>query len=414
MPDEFDSSFLHTAPMYNGDVPLGNGEVFTPAVDYDRLLDTMLSDVNRRNRRLQEANYLHRLARTVKMLKAFQTGHISVTQLQEVMSTSDFPILYGDILDRRLMNQYDETTVSWPSYIGRGTVPDFRASRIISIDGLQGPYAPTYDKPELNNVLYDNAVTETGYTTSVTLYEKGYALNWRMLVNRALNFASRFPTFLARGARRTEEYLATQLFVDSGGPDSTFFAAGNANLVTTAYGAASNNPALSITGLKDALNVMYNQRDGSDPIELQGVTLVVPPLLQIAAKEILKALSLELTPATSAAGVRVLTPNWASSIGLAVNWYLPIVDTSANKHTTWYLFADPNVGRPAAEMTFLEGYEQPSLWQKAPNTQRAGGGGIDPLMGDFEDMSLHYKGIHILGGTLLSPKSAVVSNGSGS
>lgn len=403
MPDELDALFAGASTF--------DTVVADPSVNYDELIDGILSTVNTRSARMREAGYLRRLERTAKMLKGYQQGHVNLYQLREVMSTSDFPILYGDILDRRLLGQYQETPVSWPSYFQRGTVPDFRASRIIALDGMQGIYAPTYEKPELANVKYDNAITETGYTTQVKVYEKGYAVNWRMLINRSLNFVNRFPTFLARGARRTEEYLATQLFVDSTGPDSTFFAAGNSNLVTTAYGAASNNPPLSVTGLKSALNVMYSQRDASNPIEINGLTLVVPPLLQITAKEILKALTQELVPATSAEGVRLLTPNWASTIKLAVNWYLPIIDTSANKHTTWYLFADPDAGRPAGEITFLEGYEQPSLWQKAPNTQRLGGS-IDPLMGDFQDMSLHYKGIHILGGTLLDPKMAVVSNGS--
>lgn len=380
--------------------------IHSPDVNYDELIEGIVNGASQQAARFRNPRYLQRLIKTAEMLKMHQAGRISDHQFREVLSTSDFPILFGDILDRRLLDQYQETTPSWPSYMARGTVPDFRDSRIIAIDGLQSPYAPSYEKPELHGVRYDNAVTETGYIANVKVYEKGFALNWRMLVNRSLNFVSRFPELLARGARRTEEYLATSLFVDASGYNTTFFASGNANLV-------SGNPALSITGLKAALNTMYLQTDGTDPIEIQGVTLVVPPLLKLTAMELLDALSQEIVPPTSATGVRVLTPNWAKSIQLAVNWYLPLIDATANKHTTWYLFANPSQGRPAMQMTFLEGYEQPSLWQKTPNTQRVGGS-VDPLMGDFNDMSTHYKGLHVVGGTLLSPKMAVVSNGSGS
>lgn len=360
-----------------------------------------------------DPHYKARLHRFLKMLKQVQEGKIRSHQLQEVLTTSDFPVLFGDVLDRRLLAQYQAATTSWQSYAARGTVPDFRASRIIAIDGLQTPFQPTYTQAEQDEVKYDNNVTESDYTTSVQVYAKAYALSWRMFINRALNFITRFPQLLANGARRTEERFVTSLFVGAGGPDATFFSNANKNLVNVANGAASNNPPLSIQGLRDAINVLSSQVDtGGDPIEVTGVTLVVPPLLRLTAQEILQATLMEIVPATTALGTRYPTPNWASDIRLAVNWYLPIIDATANKHKTWYLFANPEVGRPALEVTFLEGYENPSFWQKAPNTMRMGGG-IDPMMGDFLTMEQHYKAMHIIGGTLLDPKSAVVSNGSG-
>jgi len=379
-------------------------------------LDIISSTQFYRNRQ-RDPRYLNKLLRMAETLDLWQRGRLSESQLREVMSTSDFPILFGDILDRRLLAQYQNATTSWQQYATRGTVPDFRQSRLIAIDGLQTPFYPSaYPKPEGKNVSYDNSLAETGYTTQVQVYERGVAFSWRMMINRALNFLSRVPTLLSNGATRTEEKFATQLFIDSAGngPNATFFSNTNKNLVNITNGATSNNPALSVQALRDALNVMYRQVDsGGDPIEITGLTLLIPPLLQITAEEILRATNFEITPATTAAGTRYVTPNWAQRINPVVNWYLPIVDTSANKHTTWYLFADPNVGRPAMEMTFLEGYEQPSLWQKAPNTMRMGGA-VDPTMGQFEDMSTHIKAMHIVGGTLVDPKMAVVSNGSGS
>lgn len=368
--------------------------------------------------RFSNPAYLRKLNEAAQFLRLVKTGAISETQLLETLSTSDFPTLFGDILDTRLLNQYRATIPTWQQYFQRGTVSDFRQSRLIAIDGLQQPLynssTSNNKKVELESVEYDNRITETAYTTQVEVYERGVSYNWRMLINRRGDFLNRIPQLLARAARRTENKFAVDLFVNSTGPDSTFFAAGNANLVTTTYGAASNNPALSVQGLRDALNVMYRQTDsGGDPIEIEGVTLVVPPALKIAAMEILNALQLEIVPATSALGTRYTSPPWVGDLRLAVDWYLPIVDTSANKHTTWYLFAEPTLNRPAGEVTFLSGYEEPSLWQKAPNTQRVGGA-IDPIMGDFEDMSIHQKIMHIIGGTLIDPKAAVASNGSGS
>lgn len=381
----------------------------------DTYVGAVLASSRRKLARNSDPRYLNRLKETQEFLKGVYNGIIGTHHLQEVLSTSDFPIIFGDIVDRQMLGMYQTWPSTWPKYMKRGTVRDFRASRRIALDGMEQPWYPTgYKKPELTNVNYDNDIDETGYTTQVQVYEKGYALNWRMVINDDLDAMSSLPARLARGAARTEGKFSVDLYVDSTGPNSTFFAAGNANLVTTAYGAATSNPPLSVQGLRDAFNVMLRQTDASgDPIFIEGAVLVVPPALRITAMEILSAGTLQVVPATSAQGTRYEFANWLRDLTLVVEPYLPVIDTSANKHTTWYLFANPSSGRPAVEMTFLRGYEQPQVYQKAPNTMRLGGS-VDPVLGDFEDMSYHYKGILIIGGTLLDPKMAVVSNGSGS
>jgi hypothetical protein len=51
---------------------------------------------------------------------------------------------------------------------------------------------------------------------------------------------------------------------------------------------------------------------------------------------------------------------------------------------------------------------------KTGNQQRVGGGGVDPMNGDFDTDSIKYKVRDVIGGTLEDPKSFVGSNGSGS
>ncbi len=399
----FDNTALD-AIENSGAVMFGNETVVT------RSLSEVVADVNaekrRKNARFHNPEYVRKLNECVKFLKAVKAGEVSQHYLQEVLSTSDFPILFGDILDLRLLGFYNQTTPVWSQFAQRGSVQDFRSTRIIQLDGMQTPmYPSTYPKPELSDVQYLNDLAETGYTTSVQVYERGVAYNWRMLMDRRGAFLNEIPKLLGRAALRTEEKFATDLFVNSTGPDATFFSVAHANLIT-------GNPALSVAGLKAGLNTMYAQTDsGGDPIFIEGVTLVIPPLLKTDAIEILKANQLELVPGTS--GTRVFTPPWVGDFKMAVDWYLPLIDTSATKNTTWYLFADPNVNRPAMEVTFLAGYEKPTLWQKAPNTQRVGGS-IDPMMGDFADSSIHQKMMHIIGGTLLDYKVAAASTGAGS
>lgn len=379
----------------------------------DSYVSAALQAAKLKEQRNQNPVYLKRVYETQQFLKGIYKGTIGSHHLREVLSTSDFPLIFGDILDRQLLDRYKTWPATWPQYMKRGSVRDFRQSRRIVMDGLEGPWYPSYVKPELNNVIYDDRLTEAGYVTQVQVYEKGYALNWRMVINDDLDAMASLPDRLARGAQRTESKFAIDLYVDSTGPNATYFSNTNKNIINQTNGAASNNPPLSIQGLRDALTVMYRQVDaGGDPIYIEGATLVVPPSLQITAMEILSAGTLQVVPATSAQGTRYEFANWLKMLKLVVDPYLTVIDTSSNRYTTWYVFANPDGGRPAVEMTFLRGYETPQVYQKAPNTMRVGGS-VDPVLGDFEDMSYHYKGIHILGGTLLDPKMAAVSNGSG-
>jgi len=374
-------------------------------------LDAIIAESGRRAMRRQPSDaYVTRLAEAATFLDEVLSGRRSVHYLVEALSTSDFPLLMGDILDRQLLGRYNEIAPTWQNYCKRGLVRDFRTVRRIARSEASGRYYPTYLQPEHVDVRENNAITETGYTYSVEVYEKGLSLNWQMLVNDDLDAFRDLPLELARGARRTEEYFATTLFVDASGPHASLYTTGNANKVTS-------NPVLSIAALQTAFQVLAAQTDeNGEPILIDAVQLVVPPALEITALNILNAVQLWLNTNASAgtAEQNLVTANWMRNrVTLSVNPYIPIVASSANGNTSWFLFANPNNGRPALEMGFLVGYETPGIYQKAPNTMRVGGG-LDATLGDFDTHAIRYKGMHILGGTRLDPKVTVGSNGSGS
>jgi hypothetical protein len=350
-----------------------------------------------------------RVAEAAEFLNDVIAGKRPSYLLQEALSTSDFPLLMGDILDRQLLGNYTAFSPSWQNYCKRGRVRDFRTVRRIALDGLTGRFYPDYAKPELTAPKEDNSLTETGYTYAVQVYEKAAALNWKMIVNDDLDAFSDIPRRLAQGARYTEEYFATTLFVDANGPHASLYTAGNANIVT-------GNPALTIAGLQTAMTVLGAMKDSAgEPIVVDSVELVVPPALEVTALNILNATQLWLNTnaAAGTAEQNLVTANWMRNrVRLSVNAYVPIVASSANGNASWFLFANPNTGRPALEIGFLAGYETPGLFQKAPNTMRVGGA-VDPIMGDFETNEIRYKGMHIIGGTRLDPKATVASNGSG-
>ncbi len=374
---------------------------------------------------------------------------------REALGTADFPNLFGDIIDRSVLANYAETPYSWSQYAKRATISDFRLAKIFRIDRGAG----VLDGPILPNSYGASGSGSTGleevseypmrkrqdakYTDQLYKFGARMDFAWETLLNDDLDALKDTPALFGRAARRTEEKRATKLFVSSTGPNATFFSNANKNLVngTVASFVTTNNPVLSITSLAWAIQIMMQQLDlDGEPISIEGVTLVVPPSLKITAMNIIRATQVWMndqggTTATFGAGAtasgesaqRLITTNWANGVvNVAVNYYLPVVDTTHGV-TGWYLFANPNLGRPALQQSFLRGHESPEMFMKLPNNVAIGegrmgpGAGVmpgtseaNPMEGDFDTDAVCYKVRHVLGGTLLDPIMAVASNGSGS
>lgn len=366
--------------------------------------------VSRTNR--VNAQYMTLLNEAGQLLQGVLKGTRPSSDLMEAMSTSDFPLLLGDILDRQLLAQYQTAPVTWPAYARRGTNRDFRQAARLTFDGLTGRLYPNYLKTELGPGRED-APSEGEYLTQVEVYEKQVAMSWQTLVNDDLDAFGRIPGALATGARLSEEYLAASLFVDSNGPHDSLYSAGNANIINPTNGATATNPPLSIAGVQDGFTVLARQRDASgEPIVLTSAVLVVPPALEVVANNIINGTTIRLTGNGGVAGQELEVANWLRGrLRVEVNPYIPVIATS-NGATTWFLFADPNVGRPALEISFLRGYEEPGIYQKAPEHMRVGGG-LLPQLGSFDFGEIRWKVMHIIGGARLDPKGTVASNGTG-
>lgn len=364
---------------------------------------------------------------TLAVKEAFHGGG----PLREALSVSDFPNLFGDIIDRAILSNYRETPYSWNMYTKAASVNDFRPVKRFAVDygtGRLSKVEMLTEYPE--SMLADRLLGEY----NLAKFGRRMPFAWETMVNDDLNGLKDTPARFGRAVRRSEEYFVTSLFANN----TTFFNSGNNNIVVPIAPYTATNPALTITALAQAMVIMAQQRDlDNEPIDIEAVTLVVPPALKVTAQNILNA---DYFFANDQGGTvqtfgtdgiynaqQLHVANWAKNIvRLAVNYYLPIVDAS-HGNTGWYLFANAESGRPAIEFGRLRGHETPELFMKSPNAIRIGEGSmgpgsgpgvgnslINPMEGDFDTDSIHYKVRHVFGGTLLDPKMAVYSNGSGS
>lgn len=356
-----------------------------------------------RSMRRSDPRYQRSLAEANTLYTGVLSGRTPIYRLQEAMSTSDFPLLFADIIDREMLGRYAEWSSVWAALARRGRVRDFRSVKRFKLDGAEGVLSQVPQGTEYP----DAAVTEGSYTYSVAKYGRRIPFLWEVFVNDDLDALRDMPDRLAKAARMTEERFATEVYVDSTGPDATFFAAGNNNLAT---GAGS---ALSLAQLQSAMSTIWSQKDADgNPIMTGTLKLVVPPQLAVLARNILNATEIRNSPGATT-GDQITTTNWVNNevASVVVNPWLPIVDTTKGT-TAWYLFADPGVGRPAMEVGFLSGHETPELFMKAPNAIRVGGGVVGAEDGSFETDGVDYKVRHVVGGTLIEPKAAFAAQGS--
>jgi hypothetical protein len=354
---------------------------------------------NIRNPRQQDA-YKRALVECVRLIDRVRSGALPDLWLREAMSTSDFPILFGDVIDRTMLGNYAEAPSTWRNYIRQGTVRDFRPARNTYLEGGE---AVLDEVKELAEYKASN-LREGQYSRQVKKYGRRMPFSFESMINDDQNQLTQTPQRFARASRRSEQRFAVALYAGPSGPKSTLYTVGNKNIIT-------GNPAFSFDALAAALRQLGSMVDSDgEPIVVEMAELVVPPALEFEALRVLNTTEITVTVGDR----EERSANYLrNKVRVNVEPYLPIISSTANGDTSWYLFAPANSERPAIEFDFLRGFEQPQLFMRAPNAIRVGGGASDPMQGDFDHDAIDYKVRHIFGGGYLDPRGTLASNGTG-
>lgn len=350
-----------------------------------------------RRRRNTSPEYLAEVAKTAALVgRAFDGDRRAMLDISESLTTSDFPKLFGDVLDRELLAQYQQIEPVWPKFATRTVVKDFRPKHYLDLLGGRTALDLVKERGEYPA----RNLTEGDYTLSVAKYGARLPLTWEMLVNDDLDAFRTAPERLAQASRITEDKFATGLIATAAGPAAFF---------TSFPGSALLTGKLTTDNLSAALTTVSTRKDSDgNPIMIDSVVLMVPPALEVTANTIVNAQLIRFKTTNQDMEVG----NWLSGrVTVVVNPWLPVIDVSANAATTWYLLPAPSIARPALTMGFLRGFETPDLRVKADTGQRVGGGTIPAEEGSFDTDDIQYRLRHVTGGTTLDPIAAVASNG---
>lgn len=262
-------------------------------------------------------------------------------------TTSDFPIILENALNKSMLGQYATTPDTWRSWCYIGTVTDFRAHNRYRMGSL-GVFD---DLPEGGE--YKNATLPDAEKQTITATTKGrmISISRQTIVNDDMGVFNESATRLGRSAALTLEVLAyTTLLSNSGngptmGDGNPLFHASHSNI-------GAGGAALSVATVDADRVLMAQQKDpsGNEILELRPAILLLPVSLGGQARVI----NSSQYDVDKVANARNQEPNKVAGL------YRNIVDTARLTGTTRYSFTDPNIN-PVIEMAFLNGNQNPYL-----------------------------------------------------
>jgi len=321
--------------------------------------------------------------------------------LKEAITTSDFPGLFGVLLQQDLLAKYRAEIPDWRSYCATGSLPNFNIATKHKVFGQEGVLPIIAEKGP-----YTAVPSGTGhYHAHLHKYGRVFDISWEAVINDSMGAFSDIAERFSTAATRTEVFNVTSLIAQAAGPNTGLFGAPIADVDGQNVINQGVLP-LTIANLQATMRLMAAQVDADGlPVQIRGVHLVVPPALEMTARAILSSTTVWATPAAFP-GVPDINITPQLGLKLHVNSYLPVVDTSANHDGTWYLFTEPSAGR-AIQMDFLAGQTSPEICMKSSNKIPVGGGSeMSPYGGDFDTDDMFYRVRHVMGGWQLDPRFA--------
>ena len=355
------------------------------------------------------------LINNTKGLKSSLRYHL----LKEAETTSDFPTLFGTVLERKLRAKYSLAPADYKKYVKTGTQNDFRMAWDMATYGNRAQLLAVKERGEYQ----DRALRDGKFVIGLAKYGAGFGLSWEAVINDDLGAFSDIADDLVLSATQTVNKFATTLYAGASGPLAFSAQSGPQSQQAGLFSANGTHPIdgttfknyvtatpLTASNLAAAVTALKSQVDyDGNPIMFSKFILVVPVGKEFTAMQVTSSNLLIATIANTG------TPQVQGStsenviarygIEVVVNPWLDQVSGSTYGPFSWYLFGDPANG-DAIRLNFLRGHESPEVCQKMSDKISLGGAPISPLEGDFDSDSIRWRIRHIFGGTTTDPRFA--------
>ena len=267
-------------------------------------------------------------------------------------STSDFPSLLLDAINKTLRQAYLDRPVTWPKFCKKNTARDFKNIYSIAMSEFPDLLAEN-EMAEYKDVQVSDA--KENYALGV--YRAGATISWKTFVNDDLSAFNRLPLEMATAARRKEEDVAylpltsNQVMADG---YNLFDYTHHKNVCSGAVPRAGAGGVPSVVSMGSMETLMISQKGpkGAARLEVKPAIVLVPAALKVLTEQLIHS---TWDPASSA----FQRFNPYTRMSMEYNTRLDDADAAV-----WYVLADladPIVG---IEIAFLESQEGPVLKQE--------------------------------------------------
>lgn len=361
--------------------------------------------------------------------KAMDGNYQAMARLKEAIASHDFPLLFGQVTQLALQGQYARLPQQWTAFSSRFTASNLKKQRVmdwnVTLDQLPamngGAARHDFALPRIPELTeYPTFSLESrGEEWGLSKYGARFPFSFEAFINDEFQVIQDMPGEMAAMGRDTEDVLTTGVLATSTGPNSAYFnSSWDFGSLADMGNIMSGNPALSVEALELAMQEIGLRRLNDRPVVVPSWVLLVPPSLEITANEIAAIANQEVVEGDPTTGrqVRFTRTNQARGrFTVQVNQWLPLIDTSANAATTWYLVpAGGQTGTRRAIITsFLAGHEAPELRINNDTGSNVGGGEISPFEGSFSHDDVQYRVRHFVGAAGIDPSPSMVSLGTG-
>jgi len=292
-------------------------------------------------------------------LEGLQVPHGREAVIRAAFSSSTLPQLLGAVANKAALRGYNLASATWRKWCSVGSVNDFKLQTRVRMT----------DTGSLELVGNSGAVKhgtaqEEYETFKIGTYAKQFGVTRQDIINDDLGAFTRTPQAMGNRAGQTVANLVyTHLLANGAMVDDSvaLFHADHNNLNTST--------ALAKTGLATALKAFRKQTDKDEqPIDVEPAYLLVPPELEITAREFYTAPLLVATGTGNSAARAPAKNVFAGMLEPVIESRLSNTTYTGYSTTTWYV-----TGRPGdvdtIEVSFLNGKQAPSVerYNAAPN-----------------------------------------------
>ncbi|WP_245441223.1 hypothetical protein [Neorhizobium sp. T7_12] len=269
----------------------------------------------------------------------------ALAQRSGYMSTSDFPVILGNVVNTSLRAGYEQAPQTFRPLVREVPAADFKAINRAQLGGSGG-----FQKVNESGEYKRGSLVESKESYSIATYGEVIAITRRVIINDDMNTFGRIPQILGQQAAQLESDLVWYQILSNPtmGDSVALFHATHKNLPTAAaFGVAS-------LGVARAQMAKQVDLDGKTVLNIRPQYLIVPVALETTAEQELKSIFYaDSSNKVATASMRSLEIIAEARLDNGID-NKTVGAAAAGSATAWYLAASPSQV-DTVEIAYLEG-----------------------------------------------------------